>query len=48
MTVCEEEFQMMVNLRSVSIKQKEQIKDLQRDIDNYCCEVENLQVITFF
>lgn len=37
----------MVDLRSVSIKQKEQIKDLQRDIDNYCCEIENLQVNTY-
>lgn len=43
-TVCEEKFQMLVELRHVSIKQKEKIKDLQQNIDNYCCEIENLHV----
>lgn len=36
---------MMLDLRNVSMKQKAQIKELQRDIEHYNCEVENLQVL---
>ncbi|KAH7676206.1 Protein RILP-1 a, partial [Aphelenchoides avenae] len=41
--VREDEFQMLVDLRKRSMQQKDQIKDLQRDVENYCGEVENLQ-----
>lgn len=41
--VREEEFEMLTELRKRSSRQNEQIKDLQRDVENYCGEVENLQ-----
>ncbi|KAI1731700.1 hypothetical protein Ddc_00533 [Ditylenchus destructor] len=39
----EEEFQALLELRHISMKQKEQIRDLQKDVETYCCEVDNLQ-----
>lgn len=33
---------MLLELRELSTKQKEQIKELQKDIDTYSCEVENV------
>lgn len=34
----------MLELRELSNKQKEQIKELQKDIDTYSCEVENVNI----
>uniref|UniRef100_A0A915AFP3 RILP-like protein n=2 Tax=Parascaris univalens TaxID=6257 RepID=A0A915AFP3_PARUN len=38
----DEDLNVMIELRELSNKQKEQIKELQRDIETYSCEVENL------
>ncbi|VDM27575.1 unnamed protein product [Toxocara canis] len=38
----DEDLTVMIELRELSNKQKEQIKELQRDIETYSCEVENL------
>ncbi|VDN54903.1 unnamed protein product [Dracunculus medinensis] len=38
----DEDLNVMLELRELSNKQKEQIKELQKDIDTYSCEVENL------
>lgn len=35
---------MLLELRELSTKQKEQIKELQRDISTYSCEVENVSL----
>lgn len=42
-TIKEDEFEMLMDLRQASLNQKEQIKELHRDVESYCCEVENLQ-----
>uniref|UniRef100_A0A915CUX5 RH1 domain-containing protein n=1 Tax=Ditylenchus dipsaci TaxID=166011 RepID=A0A915CUX5_9BILA len=39
----EQDLQAMLDLRQLQIQQKDQIKDLQRDINTYSCEVDNLQ-----
>uniref|UniRef100_A0A8R1Y3N5 RH1 domain-containing protein n=1 Tax=Onchocerca volvulus TaxID=6282 RepID=A0A8R1Y3N5_ONCVO len=39
----DEDLKMLLELRELSTKQKEQIKELQNDINTYSCEVENLQ-----
>lgn len=38
----DEDLKVMIELRELSNKQKEQIKELQRDVETYACEVENL------
>uniref|UniRef100_A0A0M3HN26 RILP-like protein 1 n=1 Tax=Ascaris lumbricoides TaxID=6252 RepID=A0A0M3HN26_ASCLU len=38
----DEDLNVMIELRELSNKQKEQIKELQRDVETYSCEVENL------
>uniref|UniRef100_A0A0R3RI21 RH1 domain-containing protein n=1 Tax=Elaeophora elaphi TaxID=1147741 RepID=A0A0R3RI21_9BILA len=38
----DEDLKMLLELRELSTKQKEQIKELQKDISTYSCEVENL------
>uniref|UniRef100_A0A915PF91 Uncharacterized protein n=1 Tax=Setaria digitata TaxID=48799 RepID=A0A915PF91_9BILA len=38
----DEDLKMLLELRELSTKQKEQIKELQKDINTYSCEVENL------
>lgn len=38
----DEDLVVMIELRELSNKQKEQIKDLQKDVEAYSCEVENL------
>ncbi|VDK72129.1 unnamed protein product [Onchocerca ochengi] len=43
MTTRDEDLKMLLELRELSTKQKEQIKELQKDINTYSCEVENLQ-----
>lgn len=35
---------MLLELRELSAKQKEQIKELQNDINTYICEVENVGI----
>ncbi|VDO20462.1 unnamed protein product [Brugia timori] len=42
MTTRDEDLKMLLELRELSTKQKEEIKDLQKDISTYNCEVENL------
>uniref|UniRef100_A0A1I7VT05 RILP-like protein 1 n=1 Tax=Loa loa TaxID=7209 RepID=A0A1I7VT05_LOALO len=42
MTTRDEDLKMLLELRELSSKQKEQIKELQKDISTYSCEVENL------
>ncbi|KAM3723446.1 RILP-like protein [Dirofilaria immitis] len=42
MTTRDEDLKMLLELRELSTKQKEQIKELQKDINTYSCEVENL------
>ncbi|KAL4003070.1 JNK_SAPK-associated protein-1 family protein [Acanthocheilonema viteae] len=41
-TTRDEDLKMLLELRELSTKQKEQIKELQKDISTYSCEVENL------
>ncbi|MFH4978225.1 hypothetical protein AB6A40_004934 [Gnathostoma spinigerum] len=42
-TINEEDLKVMIELQNLSSKQKEQIKELQRDVESYSYEVENLQ-----
>ncbi|CAD6186020.1 unnamed protein product [Caenorhabditis auriculariae] len=39
----EEDVRMMLELKNMSHQQKEEIKALQRDVDNYACQMDNMQ-----
>ncbi|CAK5091429.1 unnamed protein product [Meloidogyne enterolobii] len=41
--VVDEQLQTLVELRKMTHTQKDQIKQLQKDLDTYCCEVESLR-----
>uniref|UniRef100_A0A915MF69 RH2 domain-containing protein n=1 Tax=Meloidogyne javanica TaxID=6303 RepID=A0A915MF69_MELJA len=41
--VVDEQLQTLIELRKMTHTQKDQIKQLQKDLDTYCCEVESLR-----
>lgn len=42
LSVREEDVRLLFELKEMSHRQKEEIKTLQRDIEHYACEVENV------